>query len=222
MFAGHIGAALAIGRAERRVNIGAFIFAALLMDIALWLFILVGWESATISEDFVSTHQAEFVFPFSHGLLASIAWSALAGSLVYWFHRSNEYRSRAAMFVAAAVLSHWLLDAIVHIPELPLIGAGSPLVGFALWRNLPVALAFEAFVVILGLWMFIAGSRLTRGRKIALSALTLLVLVLTVAGMTLAPPPPSAKTMAASSLVTILVVVAISFWIGKVTGERRD
>lgn len=46
MLAGHIGAGLAIGRLERRVNVGMFIAAALLLDFALWPFILLGWEYA--------------------------------------------------------------------------------------------------------------------------------------------------------------------------------
>lgn len=63
MFAGHIGTGLAIGRAERGLNVGVFIAAALLLDFLLWLFVLFGWESATIPGDFLSTHQPEFVFP---------------------------------------------------------------------------------------------------------------------------------------------------------------
>ena len=70
MFAGHIGAALAIGRAERGLNVGLFIAAALLLDFLLWTFVLMGWESVAIPADFAATHQAEFVFPYSHGLLA--------------------------------------------------------------------------------------------------------------------------------------------------------
>jgi len=49
MFVGHVGAALAIGRAERRVNVGVFVFATLLLDVVLWLLVLLGWESITIS-----------------------------------------------------------------------------------------------------------------------------------------------------------------------------
>ena len=44
MFAGHIGTALAIGSVERRVNVGAFVVAALLLDLVLWLLVLLGWE----------------------------------------------------------------------------------------------------------------------------------------------------------------------------------
>ena len=37
MFAGHVGVALAIGAAERRVSVGVFVAAALLLDLVLWL-----------------------------------------------------------------------------------------------------------------------------------------------------------------------------------------
>ncbi len=221
MFAGHIGAALACGRAERRVNVGTFIFAALLLDAVLWLFILVGWESATIPPSFVSTHQAEFVFPYSHGLPASIAWSALAGAVLLWFQRLNERKWRCAALVGAAVFSHWLLDALVHIPELPLLGADSAVVGLGLWQNMPVALAVEGFIVALGLWLFIPGANLSRARKSGLVALCTLVLAFTIVGMTMAPPPPSVAAMAGSSLVTLMVVAAIAFWLGKVPRQTR-
>jgi hypothetical protein len=42
MFAGRVGAALAIARAERRVNVGVFVVAALLLDLLLWVFVLLG------------------------------------------------------------------------------------------------------------------------------------------------------------------------------------
>jgi hypothetical protein len=63
MFAGHVGAALALGQAERRVSVGALVAAALLLDIVLWLSVLFGWESVIIPANFGSTHQPEFVFP---------------------------------------------------------------------------------------------------------------------------------------------------------------
>ena len=59
MFAGHIGVALAVGRVERRVNVGVFAASALLLDFVLWLFILLGWESVSIPADFAATTPAE-------------------------------------------------------------------------------------------------------------------------------------------------------------------
>lgn len=222
MFAGHVGAALVIWRAERRVNVGAFVFAALLLDVVLWVLVLLGWETATIPPDFARTHQAAFEFPYSHGLLASLGWSALAGAvLAYAFVPLPGGRLRAAVLIGAAVFSHWLLDALVHAPELPLTGAASTKVGLGLWQHLPVALALESVVVLAGLWLFIPGAALPRGRKIALVALCLIVLVFTIVGMTLAPPPPSAAALAGSSLVTLVVVCALVSWLGMATSGTR-
>jgi membrane-bound metal-dependent hydrolase YbcI (DUF457 family) len=216
MFAGHIGAALALGRVERRVNLGAFVCAALLLDVVLWLFVLLGWESVTIPADFGRTHQPAFVFPYSHGLLAAIAWSALAGiATALWCARRRADALRAAAWVGLAVFSHWLLDALVHAPELPLAGEHSTKVGFGLWNSMPVALAVEALIAVGGLWLFVAGAQLARGRKIALTALVLVALAFTVLGMTVAPAPPSITAMASSSLVTIVVVCALAGWLGK-------
>ena len=216
MFAGHVGAALAIGRAERRVNIGAFVAAALLLDLVLWLFVLLGWESVTITADFASTHQPEFVFPYSHGLLSSLLWSALAGAVAFaWSARLGITPWRVAVLVAAAVFSHWLLDALVHLPELPLAGAGSPTVGLGLWQAMPVALLVEAGIVAVGLWLFLPGSTLSRGRSIGLAVLSLALLAFTILGMTIAPPPPSAQAMAGSSLVTLVAVCLLACWLGR-------
>jgi hypothetical protein len=216
MFAGHVGAALAIGRAERRVNVGVFIVAALLLDLVLWLFVLLGWESVFIPANFASTHQPEFVFPYSHGLPASLAWSAIAGIAGFiWYARLHAARWRAAALIAAAVFSHWLLDALVHQPELPIADAGSPKVGLGLWQNMPAALAVEAAIVVAGLLLFLPGSGWSRGRSLALASLALIIAVFTALGMTIAPPPPSALAMAGSSLLTLVAVCALACWLGK-------
>jgi hypothetical protein len=213
---------MAIGRAERRVNLGVLVFAAVFLDLVLWLFVLLGWESVTIPADFDTTHQPEFVFPYSHGLLAGVVWSALAGvATFFWYPRLNAAKLRAAALVAAAVFSHWLLDALVHAPELPLAGASSAKVGVGLWQAMPVALAVEAFIALAGLCLFVSGAGLSRAKRFWLSVLALLILAFTVAGMTVAPPPPSAVAMAASSLATIIVVCALAFWLGRSSHETR-
>jgi len=207
---------MAIGRAERRVNLGVLVFAAVFLDFVLWLFVLFGWESVTIPTNFSTTHQAEFVFPYSHGLLASIGWSVLAGLATFLcYPRLNQAKMRAAVLVAAAVFSHWLLDALVHAPELPIIGAGSAKAGLGLWQVMPMALAVEAVIALAGLYLFLSGASLSVAKKLWLAALSILILVFTVAGMTVAPPPPSFIAMAASSLVTIVVVCALAFWLGR-------
>ena len=216
MFAGHVGAALAIGSAERRVNVGVFVFAALLLDIALWLFVLLDFEFVTIPANFARTHQPEFVFPWSHSLFAGLAWSAVSGAAAFlWYSRQKAPGLRAAALIAAAVFSHWLLDAIVHVAEMPLAGAGSLKVGLGLWQNMPIALFVEAVLVLGGLWLFVSGAGLSRTKQLWLSVLAILILAFTVVGMTIAPSPPSVTAMAMSSLVTIIVVCALALWLGR-------
>jgi hypothetical protein len=216
MFAGHVGAALVIGRAERRLNLGVFVVAAFLLDLVLWPFALLGWESIQLPADFARTHQPEFTFPYSHGLLAALGWSALAGGLTLRLQpQLGEGRRKAAFLVAAAVFSHWVLDALVHRPELPVAGDASPKLGLSLWNHLPAGLGAEAVIVLLGLGLFLPGCRLPRGRAIGLAVLTLLLLGFTLAGMTVAPPPPSVAAMAASSLGTLVVTGALFLWLGR-------
>ena len=222
MFAGHVGVALAIGKAERRVNVGVFIAAALLLDFLLWLFVLFGPESVFIPGNFAATHQPEFVFPYSHGLVSSLAWSVVAGAAgFYWYAHLGVARWSVAAMIAAAVFSHWLLDALIHRPELPLAGASSVKLGLGLWQCMPTALAIEAAIVVAGLLLFVSGSTLSRGKVIALAALSVLILIFTVVGMKIAPPPPSAMAMAGSSLVTLVVVCALFCWLGKLPGRGR-
>jgi hypothetical protein len=216
MFAGHIGVALALARAERRVNPGVFIVAALLLDLILWSFVLLGWESVAIPANFAGTHQPEFVFPYSHGLLAAVGWSLLAATAsVAWSWSFKAARLRIAMFMGMAVFSHWLLDALVHGPEMPLLGENSSKIGLGLWNSMAAALFVEALVTLAGLWLFVSSANLSCVNKAALVVFTSITLVFTIVGMTVAPPAPSVVAMALSSLVTIIVVCALAGWLGK-------
>jgi hypothetical protein len=197
------------------VNLGVFVAAALLLDARLWAFVLLGWESVRIPPEFAATHQPHFVFPWSHGLFAAAGWAVLAGGLAFV---AASRSIRPALLVAAAVFSHWLLDALVHRPELPLAGAASVVFGLGLWNRMPVALALEAALVVGGLWLYLAGSGLARGRRAGLALLSLVLLAFTIAGMTVAPPPPSARAMAGSSLAMLVLVCGMYAWLG----QRRE
>jgi len=223
MFAGHIGIALAAARVEPRINVGIFAAAALLLDFLLWLFILFGFESVAIPVDFPRTHQPEFVFPYSHSLLASLLWSILAAVLAFLLlgSRVGEKKLRSALLIAAVVFSHWLLDALVHRPELPITLAASHQVGLGLWNNMPVALVVEAVLVLVGAILFFPGCDLSRRKRLALFALSLLVFVFTALGMTVAPSPPSTTAMAGSSLATIFMVCLFIGFLGHGAGIKK-
>ena len=86
---------------------------------------------------------------------------------------------------------------------------------------MPLALTVEGLIVAAGLWLFMPGAPISRAKKGGLCALGVLILAFTVVGMTVAPAPPSVAAMAISSLITVLFVVALACWLGKIPGERR-
>jgi hypothetical protein len=210
MFAGHVGAALIAGRAARRVSLAWLVAAALLLDVVLWVLILIGAERVEIPADFVHHHQPVFDFPWSHSLVAALGWSVLAAVIAAGMVRA--WRWRGAVAVAAAVASHWILDVLVHRPELPIV-ADSPAVGLGLWDRPLLGLGLEVAIVIAGLLLWLSGSQLSRARGAALVVIVGLVTGSTVLGMTVAPAPPSAAAMAASSLGLIALVVALIAWL---------
>lgn len=202
MFAGHIGAGLALARMDRQLNPGWLVAASLWPDLLLWALVLLGVEQIVLPT--TPGTQPGFHFPWSHSLAATLAWSAAAGAIAL-LRRATR---RAATLLAAAVASHWVVDAVVHRAELPLGGPGSPQVGLGLWERLPLGLCLEAVLTLGGLLLFLAGAKVGRGRSWGIAALTLALLVFTILGMTLAPTPPS-------SLVTQVLVIAAYLWLGR-------
>ena len=153
VFLGHVGVGLALKRAVPSVNAGVLVAAALLLDSLLGLFVLAGLEQVHLPEDFARRRYLTFSFPWSHGLLATLLWSALAAALT-WALLRGPARGWAALAVAVAVASHFPCDVIEHLPELPLLGPDSTRLGLGLWRWMPWALALEVALAALGLVLY--------------------------------------------------------------------
>src|SRR5262245_28014615 len=124
MFAGHLAAGLVLKKVERRLNLGWLFFATLFHDFLLGILVLLGLEQVHIPSNFAQTHYLTFTFPYSHGLAASIFWSLLGFGITYallprW---SSSERKRAGLAISLVVFSHFILDWMVHIPEIPLLG----------------------------------------------------------------------------------------------------
>ncbi|WP_299200569.1 hypothetical protein [uncultured Amphritea sp.] len=216
MLAGHIGAALAISHLDRRVNLGVLVAASLLLDLLLWSFILFGWESVMVPDNYAEQHQLKFNFAYSHSLSAAVIWSAMAGAASFlWYAEHKGLGFRAVFMVSVAVLSHWLLDFTVHNPNIPLLGEASFKVGLGLWDNMPLALLFEGGILVSGLFLFLFAANISALKMSAITIICLLVLATTVVSMTIAPAPPSTVTLAESSLVIILVTCLLTGWLAK-------
>jgi hypothetical protein len=217
MFAGHLAAGLVLKKMERRINLGWLFFASLAHDSLLGIFTLVGLEQIH-TENYAQTHYLTFTFPYSHGLAASVIWSVLAFGITYavlprW---ASKERTQAGAVMGLAVFSHFVLDWLVHIPEMPLLGNDSPMLGLGLWNNLPLALTLEVALVVIGFvfYLYVVKPQ-TNLARYGLGGLLLFTATMTVMGMLFAQTPPPASGAALSWIMQPLLICGLAYWFDK-------
>jgi membrane-bound metal-dependent hydrolase YbcI (DUF457 family) len=152
MFIGHFGAGFAAKSIAPRISLGTLFIAAQFLDLLWPSLLLLGVERVRIDPAAAGIVPLVFEhYPVSHSLAAVVGWALLVG-LVYRLIR-REYRG--AIVLALLVISHWLLDVIVHQPDLPLYPGGAVRVGLNAWSSLPLTLAIEASLFVLGVWLYV-------------------------------------------------------------------
>ncbi|MGZ5429885.1 MAG: hypothetical protein ACXWEX_00620, partial [Thermoanaerobaculia bacterium] len=104
------------------------------------------------------------------------------------------------------VVSHWICDAVVHRPDLPLTPSGTVFVGMGLWNSRAATLAVELPLFALGVWIYVRMTRPkdTAGRW-ALAALVAFLLA-AYAGVAFGPPPPNITVVAWSGLAGVILI----------------
>ncbi len=215
MFVGHLGVGLAMKKADQRVNLGLLFFAAMLLDVLLWIFVLLGVERVIIPPNFPELHYLTFYFPYSHSLVGALVWSGLAfGIAKYVLFREKDWGAHAAGVVAIVVFSHFVLDFLSHVPDLPIVG-DSFKIGFGLNKNIWVELGLEVLLAAIGLvvyWRSVTGTN--RLARYGLIALMVLLSALTALGA-MSPAAPAPTDAAISALVMIPLVSSIAFWLDR-------
>jgi hypothetical protein len=193
MFIGHFGVALAAKGVAPRLSLGTAFLAAQFVDLLWPTLLLLGVESVRVVPGFTAVTPLAFDhYPVSHSLVAAVLWSiALGVAFAAW--RKDR---RGAVVVALLVASHWVLDALVHVRDLPLVPGGDLYVGLGLWQSHAATLMLELPIFVAGVLLY---ARATRARDRAgrwgLWALVAFLAVIH-AGNLFGPPPPSATAIA--------------------------
>ena len=203
MFIGHYAVGLASKKLAPRASLGALIAAPILLDLLWPVFLLLGWEHVSIEPNSNPFLRLSFdSYPISHGLVAVAGWATLFAALYYGFTRYGA----GAVVIWLGVISHWVMDFIVHRPDLPLYAGGSRLVGLGLWNHRVATIAIEAALFALGIFIY---WRQTKAKdKIGVYAFWgfIVFLLLAYGGAAFGPPPPSVKKIAIATLCSAVLI----------------
>lgn len=216
MFIGHFGVAFAAKRAAPKVSLGTTFLAAQWLDLMWPTFLLLGWEKVRIVPGATAVTPLVFEsYPISHSLVAVVLWGLVLGALHFLARRD----ARSAAIVGVLVVSHWVLDAIVHVPDLPVTPEGGALVGLGLWQSKAVTLAVEVPIFAAGVWLYAKGAwpqldKIGRGALVVLVAFLALIHV----GNLFGDPPPSVAAIAWVGQAQWLLV-AWAYWVDSRTGH---
>jgi hypothetical protein len=205
MFVGHYGVSFAAQRMNRRVPLWVLFVAVQLLDVFWAPFILLGIEKVRIVPGITASNPLDLYYmPYTHSLIAAIAWSAAAYG-VYRLWRGAA--ARAAMVVGLAVFSHWILDLVVHRPDLPLYDDTAK-VGLGLWNRPVLAFGLEAALLFGGMSLFLAGRT---GPTAAMMIFGIVMLAIQ-AFIFFGPPPASGSAAAITALLAYALFAAFVAW----------
>lgn len=214
MFLGHFGVAFAAKRVEPRLSLGTLIAASIFVDLLWPLFLILGLEHVSIVPGITLMTPLDFHdYPITHSLVGAGAWSVVFGLMVYGVTRV----SRKGWVGGFVVFSHWLLDLLVHRPDLPLFSNDGPKFGFGAWDSMPLTLLLELGILMFGVWMYMRATPTpsARGRW---SLIGFVVFLLAIYGANImGPPPPTAEAIGYVGL-SMWLFVLIGYYVDK---QRR-
>ena len=183
MFVGHYAVALAAKAAAPRAPLWSLIGASQLLDIGFSGLIIGGVEKFRVDPTLPGNPFDLYDMPWTHSLPAALVWSLAAAAVARLFRLPLHI----AAVIGAVVFSHWMLDFIVHRPDL-LMWPGGPKVGLGVW-NAPLAeMALEMGLLTLGGAMWVA--KREDFRQTAWPAVLYLALLVGLAIMFALPSPP--------------------------------
>ncbi len=211
MFIGHFGAGLAGKKAAPGPSLGTMFLAAQLLDLIWPILILTGIERVIIAPGVTSSNPLEFIYyPYSHSLLLVLVWSLLFGVIYYTIKKNLN----GAVILGLLVLSHWILDLLVHIPDLPLYPGSSVKAGLGLWNYPVVSVIIESLIFALGIYLYLNSTKAKNKKGTFLFWGLILFLVVIYVMNFFGPPPPSTQAIGYAGLLQ-WIFIPWAYWIDK-------
>ncbi len=199
MFAGHYGVAFLLKKQEPTIPLWQIFLSVQLVDVIAFILVILGVERISYVADpnpFLRTHL-EYL-PFSHSLFMNV----ILATAVYVAVRKWK-DAGTALILALGVISHWFIDLIVHVGDLPLF-FNQHKTGFGLWKLPEVSLALElTLVAAFAVWW------LPQARRKAQTLGLALLLILFQCFLYFREEPPALANSMALRAVVVLAAYAL-------------
>lgn len=152
MFIGHLGVGLGAKKIDTKPSLGTLFFAAQFIDLLWPIFLLLGIEEVKIDPGNTIFTPLDFVYyPFTHSFAGVLFWGIVVGAGYYFINKN----SKTAVLLGALVVSHWVLDLLVHAPDLPIVPGLDIKIGLGLWNYFVLTLIVELAIFAVGTFFYL-------------------------------------------------------------------
>ena len=193
-----------------QLSLGTLFLSVQLVDMLWPIFLLVGLEHVKIEPGNTAFTPLNMInYPITHSLTGGITWGCILALIYYMVKKAK----RPAIIIGIGVVSHWLLDLLMHKPDLPIYPGGAKY-GLGLWNSIPGTFVVELTLFAFGIYSYI---KLTKpSDKIGNWSFWGLIVFLLLAWLSSAfgPPPPSVNVLATSALL-LWLLVPWGYWIDR-------
>jgi hypothetical protein len=223
MFVGHYSVAFAAKSEKHKVPLWVLFIAVQFLDYIWATLVLFGIEKLRVIKGFTAGSMLDSYFhPYSHSLIAAIAWSGVAG-VVYKIICSRHgclYGKYAALIVGVAVFSHWILDLIAHPRDLAIYD-NEWKVGFGLWNCRDPEFALEIALLAGGIIIYLARNVMPAIRKKAIVVFGIFLVIIQIGDTYVPRTPLTAKDTAMGVWIFYTLFVVMAFFLEKIGSTRQ-
>lgn len=217
MFIGHFGVAFAAKKAAPKISLGVLFIACQLMDLVWPVLVLLGIEKVSVDARPMAANALNFeYYPFTHSLVGAV----LLSMIFRWIYFAFTKDRKTSWIVSTVVLSHWVLDWIVHRPDLPLSINNTHQMGLGLWNSVIGTVIVECAIFFGGYFLYWKTMKpvtpAKRGALWGMVAFLMLIFVMSIWG-----PQPELGTSGAALTAPALAMWILVPWAWWVDSRRK-
>jgi hypothetical protein len=214
MFVGHYSVAFAVKSERNKIPLWVLFVAVQLLDFLWAPFVLLGIEKVRIVPGITATSPLDLYYmPYTHSLIGALVWSGLAFAIYKAGWRAKASNA-ASLLVSFAVFSHWILDLIVHRPDLAIYDDALK-VGFGLWNYKGLEFGLEIAILIGGIIIYLGRNALSVARKSGIIIFGVVLILIQTTSTFGGRPLSSGRVVAITALVFYTFFAGVAFLLEK-------